>query len=131
MEGRCCRLCPCPCNEHRANGSGSPTPDRGRYARQDPDLNSSVSGMQSSISSPLSDSGHPRHTTTNTNADTLTQNELLLLRRKLQTCELKCNILEEKIAALRRGAARQIVERLRQEVITSIETVFDRTLAEL
>lgn len=80
-----------------------------------------------------------------TTSDRVMYNELLVLHRKLQACELKCNILEERVAMLHAagggglgglgsvggpvgGAPRDVIENLRREVVHSVNGAFNRVL---
>ncbi|KAI1299642.1 hypothetical protein HDE_03752 [Halotydeus destructor] len=156
MAGKCCHLCPCPCNEYppghpnlnnlsRPNGPQSPSPNNTSTQQTLPSPGGATCNQpfipspgtpQSTFrpayeSTPLSHPApspaglsHDSHAFSH--VDQLSRNELLILRRKLQACELRCNILEEKIALLRQSQHTDFLERLRLNVIRAINAEFDK-----
>lgn len=146
-EGKCCPLCPCPCNDPSRAGHHGPTANRraASPSRQRPEQvqsNYSSSGSESVRSWTHVPSGQGRPSQRQTNQSntrqygsssssmnsgvkqTLQINEILLLKRKLQVLETRLQVLEAQLATLMERHRR--LNLLRGNVVTAVNHEFDQ-----
>lgn len=149
MEGKCCPLCPCPCNDpsragHHSRTSNAPTnsarpaPSRGQqrpgrgpsgYSSSGNETAQSWTHVPNGASSTSHNNSNIRRGSTSSSVtngtvrETLQVNELLLLKRKLQVLETRLQVLEAQLARLMERHRR--LNLLRGNVVTAVNHEFN------
>lgn len=138
-EGKCCPLCPCPCNDPPRTGHSARRPNarvtssNTQRPQQVPSNYSSIGSesVRSWVQGPSPRSANQSNTRQNVSSssmnsrvrDTLQINEILLLKRKLQVLETRLLVLEAQLATLMERHRR--LNLLRGNVVTAVNHEFD------